>query len=144
MSFDGLFDHLEAHGTARFTLTGVKVRSEKDLVLIVKHAGHGNTAWLNAKRKLDAALKARAGAASDEEAIELIAPVFARTVVTGWENANGADGKQLQPTKENVTECLLAIGRKAPDLVSQLVDYAATAANFRDAPEVSAEQLGNG
>lgn len=144
MSFDGLFDDLEARGTARFTLTGVKVRSDRDVVLIMKHAGHGNTAYLNARRKLDAQARARAGGMSGLEMLELLIPVFAKTVITGWEHVNEPGGGLTPATADNIVALLTALTKKAPDVVEQAFGYAMTAANFRDAPATSAEAVGNG
>jgi hypothetical protein len=144
MSFDGLFDDLEAHGTARFTLTGVKVRSDKDLVLIGTHAGHGNKGWMNAKRKLDALLKARVGAPSELELLELMIPMFAAHVITAWENVNESDGSPSKLSAPKLVELLMAITKKAPDIVNQALGHFTQPGNFRDTPAGVAENLGNG
>lgn len=144
MSFDGLFDDLEAHGTVRFILTGVKVRTPHDVVLVMKHAGHGNTAYLNGRRKIEAAARARSGPLSGADFLEAFIPLFAKTVITGWEHVAAADGKPTPATAEQIEAFLTTLARKAPDLVEQALAFAIQPGNFRDTPTASAEALGNG
>lgn len=137
--------NLQPSGTVRFTLSGVRCPgAAADVVLILKHAGKGNAAWENAKRKIDAAIRARSGTATGETLIEEMLVPFAKFVVDGWENVLEDDGKPSQPTAAKYEEFLrYLLGEGGGDILDQALAYALTRANFRDlGPEPNAADLG--
>ena len=141
MSYDDLFDDLAPQGTVRFTLDGVRVRSSKPVALVLRHAGESNTAFQNARRKADSQLKAHTGDATAEVLRPVLIGLFAKHVITGWENVVSADGN---PTSYSADECeqfLTALAKRGPDIVDAMISFAFRADNFRD-PIGSAEALG--
>ncbi len=142
MSFDGLFDNLEAQGSASFILTGVKVRGDKDVVLIGTHAGHGNKGWQNARRRIDAKLKGRSGTPTGPELVDALTPPFAQFVLTGWENVFDENGKASTFSASEAVKLLNALSKKAPDIVDQAIGYFGNPINFRDTQDGAAEALG--
>lgn len=142
MSFDGLFDDLEARGTKPYTLPCVRVRSEREVVLHLKHAGHGNTAYRNAKRKLDQSMRGRVP--TDQEVLEALIPLFAAHVIAGWDHVHEPDGTPVKATPAKIGEFLSALVKKAPDKLDAAFGYALNPENYRDIVLGGADDLGNG
>lgn len=141
---DTLFGDLVPQGTIRVTLPEVLVRSDKPLVLVMRHAGESNHAFMNAKRKMDNSLRSFGDTPPPEVIRERLIGVFAKTVIVGWENANGKDGKPIPFSPDEVEACLLAlVKRKRPDLVEKAMLPALKAEHFAEGAG-TAESLGNG
>jgi len=77
------------------------------------------------------------GTLAEETAETLFMTVFAKTVLKGWANVRGKDGKDLAFTVENVIMVMKAL----PDLYDDLQDKARSAALFRE--ETNEEDAGN-
>lgn len=77
------------------------------------------------------------GTMSEETATALMTEVFATTILKGWENVRGKDGKDIPFNKDNAVMLLTAL----PDLYETLSSAASDAANFRD--ETLAEDAKN-
>jgi hypothetical protein len=143
-NYNDLFNDLRPHGTVRFTLQGVNVRSQRPLVLIMQHAGESNPAFMNARRKAENQLRATAGDPTNEQTREALIPVFAETVIVGWEEVIGKDGQPIAFSPHEVESLLSVLNRKgAGDLIARAFNYALDADHFR-APLGTVEALGNG
>jgi hypothetical protein len=140
---DDMFDSIAPRGTVEFTLDGVYVRGDQPLVLQMRHAGESNPEYMNARRKVDNALRATTGDPSNAEVRRVLIPVFAETVITGWRNAIGRDGKPIPYNADEGAAFLRVLVRKNGDIVSRAMAYALDADRFR-APIGTAEALGNG
>lgn len=117
--FEDVFAPLAPVGTARFALTGIAVRSDKDVVLIGRHAGRSNRALTNAVLKMAKAQQGKLRASSTQQLAEndaMFARMFARYVLTGWENVYGSDGKPIPFTADKCEEFLLALGAMRPGI----------------------------
>lgn len=77
------------------------------------------------------------GTLDNATADDLFMGVFAKTVLKGWENVNGRDGKPLTFTVENAVELFKLL----PDLYDDLTEKASSAALFRE--EANEEDAGN-
>lgn len=138
--FDGLFDDLVPRGTVRFTLSKVFVRSDKPLVLIMRHAGEGNAEYKNMRTRLVREIASSSGDAAAARALTV--RIFAHTVIEGWENCISRDGKPMAYTPALGVEFLQAINDKAPDEIGAAFAYAYNPDNFRTSPAAAAEHLG--
>jgi len=143
---DDMFDAQAPHGTVRYVLHGFFVRSDKPLTLIMRHAGHSNPAYMNARRKADLKLQAYGDSVPIDVTLDHVIPVFAQTVIVGWENAIGRDGKPIPCTPDEVEACLRSLSKRNADVVNRALGHAVPADHFRDvaAPMGTAEALGNG
>lgn len=136
-----MFDAQAPQGTVRFTCTGFHVRSSKPIVLIMRHAGYSNEAYVQARRAADLKLVAYGENPPQEVLFDHIIPVFAQTVVTDWENVLGHDAKTPVPCVPDEVEALLrALAHKNRDVVTRAMAHATSADNFR----ALVEALGNG
>ncbi|MDX9698647.1 MAG: hypothetical protein RBT55_03655 [Rhodocyclaceae bacterium] len=79
----------------------------------------------------------QSGLLDNATADRLYKDVFADTVVLGWENVEGPDGKALPFNRENV----LKLFEDLPDLFADLREQASNVALFRE--EVLEADLGN-
>jgi len=144
-NFDDLdFSAQKPHGTVRATLIGFYARGAEPIVLIMRHAGESNHAFMNKRRKIDNVLKSY----GDEIPLGVLRrhliPVFAETVIEGWENVLAADRKTPVPYSPGAGEELLTkIAKDNPDVIDRAFAYAMPAAHFRDSVG-SVEALGNG
>lgn len=141
--FDGLFDDITPRGIKSYTLDGVRVRSAHEVRLHVQHAGASNPAYMRARRKFDGDLKASSGALTNERLIVALIPLFAKHVITGWDNVFGADGKPIACSPEEVEAFLTELAKGNIDLVDRMMGYALNGDHFREVGG-SAEALGNG
>lgn len=136
-----MFDAQAPQGTVRFTCTGFHCRSSRPIVLVMRHAGFTNEPYLQARRAADLKLQAYGDNPPSEAQFDLLIPVYAQTVVTGWENVVARDGvTPAPPTPEEVEALLRALAHKNRDVVARAFAHASTTDNFR--PLV--EALGNG
>lgn len=71
--------------------------------------------------------KVQNGTMDEEVAQKLLIEVFAETVVTGWENVKGKDGKEIPYTKENCVKLLTDL----PELFKDIQDQATSIAIFK-------------
>lgn len=111
----------------------------KPVRIRIARAGGKNTAFTKALEKATRPHRKaiQSGSMDNATADRLYRDVFADTVVLGWENVTGPDGKPLEFNKENV----LKLFQDLPDLFQDLREQAANAALFREA--VLEEDLGN-
>lgn len=77
------------------------------------------------------------GTLADETAEDLFRNVFIKTVLKGWDNVRGKDGKDMAFTVENANELFT----KLPDLYEDLQEKARSAALFRE--EINEVDAGN-
>jgi hypothetical protein len=136
---DADFEALTPRGTARYTLRQVHIRRNPEpVVLVVKPATEANERYQNAVLKAPKA-------ATSAEFMKQSASLFAKHVVTGWENVLGADGKPVAYTPEGGEELLhrLIDAKRADDIVAGLFIFARTPDNFTEGV-VDAGDLGNG
>lgn len=127
------FDHLSPVKTARITL-GATIRVPRDnpdpVVLVVRHAGDGNPAFMNANRSTPRA-------SGRIPIYERMARLYAAHVIAGWENV----GDKVY-TPELGEEMLLALIRaKRVDILDYISAFVADADNFGE-PMASAADLG--
>ena len=142
---DDMFDAQAPKGTVRFVLNGFHVRHELPVALIMKHAGFSNPAYMNARRKADLQLQAYGESPPLEVQLDILIPVFSRTVVERWEHVIGANGKPVPCVPDEVEALLRVIAKRNPDIVNRALVHAVPADHFRDAlPPGAAETLGNG
>lgn len=135
MGFKGLsFSHLRPTGTVKYTLSDVFVRCDKPLVLELEHAGDANKRYTAQKRKLDAKFSAATKHPGGADWVDALIPIFANTVVVGWENCLDENGQPEQCTPAQVTELLQEIAANSHEYVATLMSFAMKEANFRDAP----------
>jgi hypothetical protein len=136
--------NLQPTGTVRFVLTGVRTpAAASDVALILKHAGKGNPRWEAARRKIDSTIRARAGAAADDDVLDALISPFAQFVIDGWEDCTDEDGKDVPFTAAKGEEFLrYVIAEGGSDIVNQAVGFSLLRANFRDYQPVTAEELG--
>lgn len=153
--FDDVFKPRKLLTSQRFTLVGIRVRSDSDVVLIGKHAGRGNKAYMNALLKRAKASDAQVGVSLTPDKLDLndaeFRQMFSRHVLTGWENVNGPDGN---PWPFNADRCLAFLNKLAqPDQYPELVvssgpidRYFSNGENFRvdDDTRADASALGEG
>lgn len=135
-----MFDAQAPQGAVRFTCTGFRIRSPHDLVLVMRHAGFSNEAYAQARRLADLKLQAFGDHPPLAAQLDVLIPVYAQTVVTGWEHVNGADGKPVPYSPIEGEALLRALAHKNADVVLRAIYHAQPADNFR--PLV--EGLGNG
>ena len=126
------FDHLSPVKTARITL-GSTIRVPRDnpnpVVLVVRHAGDGNPAFMNANRSTPRAT-------GRIPVYERMARLFACHVVVDWENVAETY------TPELGEQMLLALIRaKRTDVLDYLSAFTSDADNFTE-PMASAVDLG--
>lgn len=135
------FEHLNTNRTRERRLPGAFVRSDKEVGLILRHAGESNAAWWNAFRKVNAACTAKT---TDRERFDMLLPPFAEHVVVGWLDVIGEDNQPAEFYAAGVVEIMTAYADQAFDLARETIVYAMRADNFRDyqLPQVDAEALG--
>jgi hypothetical protein len=135
---DADFAHLTPSGTARYTLSAVNIPrgNPEPVVLIVKHAGEGNERYQSAIMK--------AARATGREAMKQRATIFAKHVITGWENVL-KDGKPVPYTWQDGEELLhkLIDAKRWEVEVAGLITFSRDPDNFQS-PAVDAGDLGNG
>ncbi len=152
IDFDAALAPLEPKNTARMLLRGVKVNSPKDVVLIGVHAGELNRKLQALSDKL--AAKHAAELASADPAARrallnhIFAELWARAVLTGWENVCSADGTAAAFEPEICRVFLIALQQKRPDIAKSqgaIEIFFGHAPNFADGyapPDL--ESLGEG
>lgn len=155
MSFGNLIKHLRvsAARTARFELNAFESGDGKAPTLILRHAGEGNSAYINAVlRSVNGERSGKAGGKVTAQLIreqrEELIPLFAHHVITGWEFVYEDDGKPAECTPAKVEELLRLMcdtqpdGSTAGDVFDKLVAFARNPENFRGAQD--ADALGKG
>lgn len=114
--------------------------------LSVRHAGQENRDFFNAalKKSKQAArrLRGRQGAAPSHEDIERArredAALFAKHIVTGWEDVLDADGEAVEFSEEVCLEFLLAI---PSDMFTELRAFCLDINNFREDDSMGDDEL---
>ena len=133
--------HLRPVHTARLKL-GVQINphSAPTLTLIGKHAGRGNTAFLNAVMKIEGEYSTALTAQHLDDGDEKRAELFARTVITDWEGPCDNDGKPVPYSPEKLMMVFSAlIAAKRPDVVAAAFRFFADADNFTAAAALGKE-----
>lgn len=154
--FDDVFRPRKVEPTARFTLSSIpKIYSDKHAVLIGRHAGRTNKAYMNALMKIIRAEQSQSGGVSvaklesnDAQARKLLA----QHVIVGWENVNSRDGKPIACSADKVLAFFekLAEPDQYPELVASngpIERYFSDGENFRgaaDEPVADGSALGEG
>lgn len=135
------FEHLKKK-TREYTLPGCFVRSDKEVVLVLQHAGDENVGWVNAYRKIEAATPLKD--LSPRQHFDVLVVPFCEFAIVGWREVNGEDGTPVEYTPAGGLEVMRAYGEAALDLASRPIFFASYANNFRDfkPPTVDAESLG--
>lgn len=138
---DVSFDHMEMR-VKEYPLPGCFVRSAKEVVLLVQHAGAGNAGWENAVLSADAA-KPLADCSS-REVFEAMLPALASHVVTGWREVNDKNGQPLPYSAAAFDELMRRYAEKAFDQVERFMVWARKERNFRDytPPKIDGAALG--
>lgn len=113
MSFKYL-KNLEVDGTARCTVYSVMMPNGENPVLIGKHAGDTNKAYLNAQLKIVSRnskrlMQGRINAAVIEEQREEDRQLFPEYVITGWENVFDDAGKEVKFSQEHCRDFISAL-----------------------------------
>lgn len=111
----------------------------KPIRVKIARAGGSNKAFSKALEKATRPYRKaiQSGLLDNGTADRLYKDVFADTVILGWENVEGPDGKPLPFNRENV----LKLFEDLPDLFTDLREQASNVALFRE--EVLEEDLGN-
>lgn len=111
----------------------------KPIRIKIARAGGSNKAFSKQLEKATRPYRKaiQSGMLDNATADRLYKDVFADTVVLGWENVKGADGKDLPFNRENV----LKLFEDLPDLFADLREQASSVALFRE--EVAEQDLGN-
>jgi hypothetical protein len=134
------FDHLKKQ-PRELVLSGCYVRSEKEVVLILQHAGEDNVGWINAKRIADA--EKPLDERSPREVFAALLPAFAEHVVIGWREVNDSNGAPATYKRTDLIELMQAYASQAIDLAIRPMYWAGNANNFRDLkPKVDPAALG--
>lgn len=111
----------------------------KPIRIKIARAGGSNKAFSKALEKATRPHRKaiQSGFLDNATADRLYKEVFAETVVLGWENVEGPDGKLLDFNRENV----LKLFTDLPDLFQDLREQASNVSLFRE--EVMEKDLGN-
>lgn len=111
----------------------------KPIRIRIARAGGANQKFAKALEKATRPYKKaiQTGTLDNKTADRLYREVFVDTIVLGWENVQGPDGKDLEFTRENV----LKLFADLPDLFTDLREQASSAAIFRE--ELLEADLGN-
>lgn len=137
-----LFDQFETDADKEAEGVEVEYAPNKDGTVptfIISRMGKANKKY---SKMLDKATKPYArqlqlGTLANETADNLFMGVFVKTVLKGWSNVRGKDGKDMPFTPENATELFKLL----PDLYEDLQEKAKSAALFRE--EVNEADAGN-
>lgn len=137
-----LFEQFETNAEKEVEGVPVKYAPNKDGTIptfFLSRMGKTNKKYSKA---LDKATKPYArqlklGTLANETADALFQGVFAKTVLKGWENVYGRDGKPMPFTVENAVELFGLL----PDLYDDLTEKASSAALFRE--ETNEDDAGN-
>ncbi|MDB5490361.1 MAG: hypothetical protein JWO78_210 [Micavibrio sp.] len=99
--------------------------------IFVKRAGGGNKAYTKCLAETLAPVRQQLAddTLPESEGDNLMAQVFADTIIVGWENVRDRKGKPLAYTRENVVMMLTDL----PELFRELQAFASNLANFRKA-----------
>jgi hypothetical protein len=150
IDFEEALAPLEAKNTARMTLYGVKVNSAKDVVLIGVHSGATNEKCQSLTTKLTKKHQTQLAAGGPDATRlvnELFAQVFAKTVITDWENVCEKGGKEAACTPELCEQFLIGLQKKWPELANfngRISDFFSTHTNFCDGYVGDIDTLGEG
>lgn len=128
-----LFDQFETNTDKEAEGVTVEYAPNKDGTIptfTISRMGKSNKKY---SKMLDKATKPYArqlqlGTLANETADKLFMGVFVKTVLRGWNNVYGRDGKPLEFTPENAEMLLTAL----PDLYDDLQEKAKSAALFRE------------
>lgn len=149
MGFAESLSYLKTKGTARFTLNGVVINSDKPVVLIMRHTDDVPE-YTQAIDRYNAAKPAgiEGQAASPEQTRlfnEFVAKQYAKHIVEGWENVYETPGVATPCTPDKVEELLLfLLATRKRDIFLPTINFAYAASSFTDAPVPNAAALGKG
>ena len=126
MSLYSLFEIDESAELDGFEL--VLFDEETEIKFTLARAGGSNRKFANRLQALlrpyDRAIKA--GTMSEEKAASIMAQTMAETIILGWENVCGRDGKKLTFTVAAAKQLRLDL----PELRTVILEEAQSAANF--------------
>jgi hypothetical protein len=150
MSFGYLKQYRTAERTARLTLASLPGVGAEHPTLIVKFAGRGNDAFVNARAKAAFVHGVQASSASRVND-EILASILAETVIVGWESMPEDDPDHagcIRSTPFSTSACLeflLALAVDRPTtyewILSQVTDEKVFLIGIAP-PKVHAEDLG--
>jgi hypothetical protein len=128
-----LFDQFETNAEKETEGVEVQYAPNKDGTIptfTLSRMGKANKKYSKAldKSSKPYARQLQLGTLAEETAESLFMGVFVKTVLKGWANVRGKDGKDLAFTPENALMVLKAL----PDLYEDLQDKARSAALFRE------------
>ena len=108
---------------------GIRVDLPGDAAIWLRRAGGANSHF---DRAMDAVMKPyrrqlQMGTLDDGKAEELMATVYARSVVIDWEGVTDEQGNKLDCTEENIVKVFTDL----PDLFEDVKAQAGNMANFR-------------
>ncbi|UUV44528.1 tail assembly chaperone [Rhodobacter phage RcMotherGoose] len=137
-----LFDQFETNAEKEAEGVEVQYAPNKDGTIptfILSRMGKSNKKYAKAldKSSKPYARQLQLGTLAEETAEALFMGVFVKTVLKGWKNVRGRDGKDLPFSPENAIMVLKAL----PDLYDDLQDKARSAALFRE--ETNEADAGN-
>lgn len=100
-----------------------------DSFIRVKRAGGSNNEFQKLLMKRMSPHKAllKNNLMPEEQAASILAEVYADSVIIGWENVTGPDGKPMEFTRENVIKLLIDL----PDLFDAIREACTDHANFQ-------------
>jgi len=125
--------------SARHEQEGIELDLGEAGIFRIARAGGANKRY---QKRLEALLKPYRRAIqtetmSNEKAQELLAQVYAETVILGWDNVTGPDDEPLEFNVENCTKLLIDL----PDLFRTIRETAENAALYRET--ILEEDAGN-
>lgn len=128
-----LFEQFETDNSKEVEGVEVQYAPNKDNTIptfVISRMGKANKKYSKALDKASKpyARQLQLGTLAEETAENLFMGVFVKTVLKGWSNVRGKDGKDLEFNPENAMFVLKAL----PDLYEDLQDKAKSAALFRE------------
>lgn len=116
-----------------FSLFGTDHKMEKEGIIVdygafkfrIARAGGANSDYLRVLRAKYRPYRHRfqTDTISEEVTKKILAEVYAEAVILGWSGVCDEDGKEIEFTKENCVELLLALPDLFEDLQAQATDY---------------------
>jgi len=107
--------------------------SKKHCRILVARAGGANNAFekMRELRMRPHRRAQQAGTLANRIVLDILKTVLIKTVILGWENVAGLDGKILEFTEKNVRKILDDL----PDLYDEVLNYATDRTVFREEQE---------
>lgn len=137
-----LFDQFETNAVKETEGVDVQYAPNKDKTVptfTISRMGKTNKRYSKMLEKVSKpyARQLQLGTLAEETAEAMFMGVFVKTVLMGWSNVRGKDGKDLEFTPDNA----LMVFKALPELYDDLQDKAKSAALFR--AETNEDDAGN-